>query len=80
MYRKGAQLLISGLGHKCRIHLPYRAAELYDPPSASAVMGAVGYHMSSETEISGKKAKALLDTGASQSIISKDFCGYADQD
>ena len=84
LYPKGAELLLSGLDSQSRIQLPYRAAVFYDPPSAPAVMGAAGqtadpqHHMVFSTEIAGKQARVLLDTGASQSFISKDFCAAAD--
>ena len=64
--------------------MPYRAAVFYDPPSAPAAMGTAGsteqtqHHMVINTEIAGKQARVLLDTGASQSFISKDFCESAD--
>jgi len=80
MYPKGAELLLSGLDHKARIQLPYRAAVFYDPPSRPAALGSVGkqidtqHHMVFNTEIAGKQARVLLDTGASQCFISKDFC------
>ena len=84
LYPKGAELLLSGLDSQSRIQLPYRAAVFYDPPSAPAAMGAAGqtadpqHHMVFSTEIAGKQARVLLDTGASQSFISKDFCAAAD--
>ena len=82
-YPKGAELLLSGLDSQSRIQLPYRAAVFYDPPSAPAAMGtarqtvAPQHHMVFNTEIARKQARVLLDTGASQSFISKGFCEAA---
>jgi len=85
IYPKGAELLISEFDQHRRIQLPYRSAVFYDPPSAPVVLGSIGnqqsgiqHHMTFETEIAGKKANVLLDTGASQSFISKEFCQKAD--
>ena len=85
MYPKGAELLISELDHSKRIQLPYRTAVFYDPPSAPVMMGSAGgqqegiqHHMTFEAEIAGREARVLLDTGASQSFISKEFCQKAD--
>ena len=80
MYPKGAEVLLSGLDHKARIQLPYRAAVFYDPSSRPAALGSVGklidtqHHMVFNTQIAGKEARVLLDTGASQCFISKGFC------
>jgi len=83
LYPKGAELLLSGLDQKTRIQMPYRSAVFYDPPSTPAVLGSVGkqidtqHHMIFNTDIAGKQARVLLDTGASQCFISKDFCESA---
>ena len=84
-YPKGAELLVSGVDTMAKIQLPYRAAVFYDPPSAPAVLEAAAglqpglqHHMVFETEINGEQARVLLDTGASQSFISKKFCQGVD--
>ena len=85
MYPKGSEILTSGLDKHTKLQVPYRSAIFYDPPSRPATLSAVAdyqtgtqHHMSFTTEISGKKAKVLLDTGASQNFISKFFCEQAD--
>ena len=64
---------ISALDQQTRMQLPCRATVKYDPPSAPAVMGAVGdldqqaevrHQTSVETEISRKKAKSPDEYGS----------------
>ena len=78
-YPKGAEILLSEYDRKSRIQLPYRAAVFYDPPSPPATLGTAGpqHTMCFNTEIAGNSAKVLLDSGASQSFISLDFCKQA---
>ena len=78
-YPRGAEVLIPEIDKTSRIQLPYRAAVFYDAPSPPATLGSVGpqHIMSFKTEIAGKDAKVLLDSGASQCFISLDFCKQA---
>ena len=85
IYPKGAEKMISEFDQHRRIQLPYRSAVFYDTPSAPVVLGSISnqqagiqHHMTFEAEITGKKVNVLLDTGASQSFISKEFCQKAD--
>ena len=85
IYPQGAEILISALDKRTRIQVPYRSAVFYDPPSRPATLGAAAgqqpgmqHHMSFTTEIAGKPARVLLDTGASQCFINKAFCEKAD--
>ena len=60
--------------------MSYRAVVFYDPPSTPAALGLVEkqidtqHHMVFNTEVAGKEARVLLDTRASQCLISIDLC------
>ena len=78
-YSKGAEILIPEFNKNSRIQLPYRAAVFYDAPSPPATLASAGpqHTMSFKTEIAGKDAKVLLDSGASQCFINLELCKQA---